>query len=76
MTQLLQSSNNDEDEANTEDVDDNERVDRPLLNGSKSIDQLNHDSKLKSLGRLRAYWFGIVVCMGGFLCSCLTYSTT
>lgn len=30
--------------------------------------------ELTASGRLRAYYLGIVVCMGGFLCKCLPRS--
>ena len=28
-----------------------------------------HDYKMTPMGRLRAYWLGIIVCIGGFLCT-------
>ena len=28
----------------------------------------HRDYKMTPMGRLRAYWLGIVVCIGGFLC--------
>lgn len=54
-------------------VDDNDATTRPeasLLNGHcvKSHSELeSRDYTLTQRGRLRAYWLGIVVCIGGFL---------
>ena len=55
--------------------DSNEGPEQPLLNKNcitayeRNLRDDNY--KMTSLGKLRAYWLGIVVCMGGFLCTYL-----
>ncbi len=51
-----------------DDSDSTSSPDQPLL-GERALRQKNppRTSKMTSKRRLRAYWLGIVVCMGGFL---------
>jgi hypothetical protein len=58
-------------ESDIEDIDDATGPEQSLLNGNRTkalSEHVNRDYKMTPMGRLRAYWLGIVVCIGGFLC--------
>lgn len=69
---------------NEDNVSEDEQVDgsgaeQSLLNGGATKHNRHGSdlpSTMTSLGRLRAYWLGIVVCMGGFLCALLDFIRT
>lgn len=53
------------------DVEDGEDAQHSLLRNSQHAAgerQRKSSYEMTSKGRLRAYWLGIVVCIGGFLC--------
>ncbi|KAK5167413.1 uncharacterized protein LTR77_007112 [Saxophila tyrrhenica] len=61
-----------------EDFDYLSQSNAPLLNEGSAGSPRRHKSggyALTPKGRLRAYWLGIVVCLGGFLCGVLTLSS-
>lgn len=64
-------STQDEDGVSEDEQIDGNGAEHSLLNGG-TTKHTRHGSDLLSTitsrGRLRAYWLGIVVCMGGFLC--------
>jgi hypothetical protein len=54
-----------------EDLDTALGPEHSLLNGNRPVahpERATRDYKMTPMGRLRAYWLGIVVCIGGFLC--------
>ena len=58
-------------DSESEDIDNMTGPEQSLLNGSptKALSKhVNREYKMTPMGRLRAYWLGIVVCIGGFLC--------
>lgn len=61
----------DDPESDLEDIDDGLGPEQSLLNGNRTnalSQHVNREYKMTPMGRLRAYWLGIVVCIGGFLC--------
>ena len=58
-------------ENETEDLDSAVGPEHSLLNNQRlkaHPERQQRDYQMTPLGRLRAYWLGMIVCIGGFLC--------